>query len=39
VAVESACEAEGVPFDFDFDVEEIELETLEGYDGDPQVAE
>ena len=27
------CLAEGVPFDFE--VEEIELEALEGYDGDP----
>jgi hypothetical protein len=28
---------EGVPFDFD--VEEVELEELEEYDDDPQIAE
>lgn len=36
-AVERACEAEGAPFDFD--AEEVELEELEEYDDDPQVAE
>ena len=36
-AVERACETEGVPFEFD--AEEVELEELEEYDDDPQVAE
>ncbi len=36
-AVERACETEDVPFEFD--AEEVELEELEEYDDDPQVAE
>jgi hypothetical protein len=36
-AVESACETEGVPFEFD--AEGVELEELEEYHDDPQVAE